>query len=29
VYWRRRLGWPEDSWFLPCGSKRPTAPLDQ
>jgi hypothetical protein len=26
---RRRLGWPEDSWFLPCGSKRPTTPLEQ
>ena len=29
VMGRRRLGWPEDSWFLPCGSKRPAAPSEQ
>jgi hypothetical protein len=22
-------GWPEDSWFLPCGSKRPLLPSEQ
>jgi hypothetical protein len=25
VYGRRKLGWPEEAWFLPHGSKRPLA----